>query len=357
MKLTTTVRVWPENPTALLSMMERMSLACNWLSHVAFEERTFRWLPLQRRAYHELRHRFGLSGAQAITAVRKVAYAYSNKARRDRLATFRPRGATPVCQHAYKRDGTVRLYGFRMPFKARPGIALSGKRQANLAYRNGRFYLEQVIDAPEMRTYVATDALGCDLGIVNILTDSDGEAYSGAKIEDMRRRHSHRRRNLQRKGTRAAKRKLRLISGRQSRYQRDQNHVISKRVVAKAKDTLRAIALERLDGIRERITVRRRQRARHANWAFFQLRSFIEYKAALQGVPVVLIDPRSTSRTCPKCGAMEKANRVSQAQFLCRSCGFAGNADHIAALNIKARALGNASMVAAPAGDKGMSSA
>jgi len=348
MKLATTVRVSPQDPNALLSMMENFNSACNWLSRVAFQEQTFHWLPLQRRAYHELRERFELSSAQAMVAVRKVAYAYSDKRRRHKIATFRQRGAIPVYRHAYKRDGTVRFYGHRMPFMARPDVALSSKREAKLVYRNGGFFLFQVIDASEATPLETQDVLGCDLGIVRLLTDSDGAFYSGAATESARRRHAHRRRNLQRNGSRAAKRKLHAISGSQARYQRNVNHVISKHVVAKAKDTLRAIALERLDGIREGITVkRRRQRARHANWAFFQLRSFIEYKAALAGVPVILVDRYHTSQTCPKCGSAEKANRVSQAQFLCRSCGLAGNADHIAALNIRARALGNAPMVAA----------
>lgn len=348
MKLTTTVRV-SGDPTALLSTIERFNEACNWLSRVAFEERIFRWLPLQRRAYHELRHRFALRSDEAVVAVRKVAYAYSDRARRERRATFRLRGAIPVYHHRYKRDGTVLLYGHRLRFQARAGVALSGKQQATLSYEGGRFVLRQVIEVPEGSEIEAVDVLGCDVGIVNLLTDSDGERYSGEAVERRRRIFSHRRRNLQRKGTRAARRKLRHIGRRQARYQRDRNHVISKRVVAKAKGTRRAIGLEQLDGIRSRITVRRRQRARHANWAFWQLRSFIEYKAALAGVPIVVVDPRNTSRTCPKCGTVDKRNRRSQAEFLCRSCGFAGHADHIAARNImlRARAAGNRPMVAA----------
>jgi len=70
-----------------------------------------------------------------------------------------------------------------------------------------------------------------------------------------------------------------------------------------------------------------------------QLCSFIEYKARLSGVRVVAVDPRNTSRTCPVCGHCEKANRRSQAQFLCVSCGHAGLADSIAAQNIRRAAI------------------
>ena len=105
-----------------------------------------------------------------------------------------------------------------------------------------------------------------------------------------------------------------------------------------AEDTGRGIAVEDLQGIRERVSVRRRQRARHANWAFAQLSTFVQYKAAVVGVPVVLVDPRHTSQTCLACGHVDRANRPSQARFECIACGFAGPADAVAACVISARA-------------------
>jgi putative transposase len=124
------------------------------------------------------------------------------------------------------------------------------------------------------------------------------------------------------------------------------NHRISKQLVAKAKDTNRAIALEDLQGIRSRITVRRSQRATLHSWAFYQLRTFVEYKARRVGIPVILVDPRNTSRTCPVCGHVDKANRPNQSTFSCVFCGFAGLADHIAAINIGRRDVVNQPIVA-----------
>jgi IS605 OrfB family transposase len=137
---------------------------------------------------------------------------------------------------------------------------------------------------------------------------------------------------------RSAKRKLQSLRRKQARFQTNSNHCISKRVVRTAKDTGRGIALEELTGIRDRTPVRRRQRARHANWAFAQLGAFVQYKAACIGVPVVLVDPRYTSQTCLACGHVERANRASQARFECIVCGFAGAADAVAACVIAARA-------------------
>ncbi|MGW9029861.1 zinc ribbon domain-containing protein [Streptomyces sp. NPDC055722] len=72
--------------------------------------------------------------------------------------------------------------------------------------------------------------------------------------------------------------------------------------------------------------------------AFHQLGQFIAYKARRAGVPVVYVDPAYTTRTCAECGHLDRANRVSQAWFACRSCGFVGQPDRSGSRNIRARA-------------------
>ena len=106
---------------------------------------------------------------------------------------------------------------------------------------------------------------------------------------------------------------LRRIARKEAGFRRDVNHGISKTLVAVAKGTDRWIALEDLKDIRRRTRFRKPQRARMTGWAFAQLRSFVEYKAQLAGVPVVLVDSRHTSQGCNRCGHVERANRQSQA--------------------------------------------
>lgn len=179
-----------------------------------------------------------------------------------------------------------------------------------------------------------------DLGIVNLATDSDGVAYSGLQVEQARQRYQRRRSALQSVGTKNAKRRLKAIGGKQRRFQHNTNHMIAKQLVAKAKGTRRALALEDLTLIRTRTekTVRKSQRARHSNWSFRQLRMFINYKARMYGVPVVLVDPRHTSQACNRCGTVDKRNRLDQATFCCIGCGHTALADHNAACNIRDRA-------------------
>jgi IS605 OrfB family transposase len=217
--------------------------------------------------------------------------------------------------------------------------------ESDLCLVKGKFYLMVVCDVETPKSIDVEGVLGIDLGIVNIASDSDGGSFSGASIEDNRRKFAHRRRNLQRNGSKSAKRKLKKISGKQSRFQKITNHTISKAIVKIAYDTKRAIAIEELGGIRDRVTVKRKQRARHANWSFLQLRQYISYKAERMGVPVIFVDPRNTSRTCPACGCVDKANRKSQSVFLCVQCGFSAPADTNAARNIRARAEVNLPLI------------
>ena len=67
-------------------------------------------------------------------------------------------------------------------------------------------------------------------------------------------------------------------------------------------------------------------------WAGFQHK--LAYKAEL-----LEVDPKHTSQKCHQCGFITTENRKTQAQFKCVNCGYSGNADINAALNIVA--LGN----------------
>lgn len=65
--------------------------------------------------------------------------------------------------------------------------------------------------------------------------------------------------------------------------------------------------------------------------------SKLDWKALRLGGHVHTVPPQNTSRTCPICGCVSKDNRKTQALFKCVSCGHQGNADVVAAINIKER--------------------
>lgn len=349
MKLTIQLQLMPDadQKAVLLATMERYNEAANFAAQVGFDAGVFSQPSIHKLAYREIRERFGLSAQMAVRAIGKAVEVF--KRSKKTCPAFKPRGAVTYDERilGFKGLDKVSLWTLagRMILPMVFGEYQSErfdriKGQCDLVYRGGKFFLYATVNLPDTPPGGAKDFLGVDLGIVNLATDSDGNVHSGEAVERVRRRHQRNRRNLQRKGTKGAKKRLRNLSGREARFRKHQNHVISKAIVANAKGTERGIVLEDLKGIRERTTVSRKQRARHSGWSFFQLRSFVEYKAELLGVPVILVDPRNTSRTCSACGHCDKANRKNQSEFVCQHCGYSANADFNAARNLRDLGLG-----------------
>ena len=170
--------------------------------------------------------------------------------------------------------------------KHNEGLLAYQKGESDLLYTKrgdapGKFFLLATCDIPDNDTQVPEDVLGIDLGIVTLATDSDGQSFTGAKVEATRQWYLKRRGVLQSVGTKSAKRRIKKLSGKQAKFQKDTNHCISKSLVLKAEATSRAIILEDLSGIsknvrKEEKRLRQTQRAKHSNWAFYQLRAYIQ---------------------------------------------------------------------------------
>ncbi len=334
---------------ALTATQRAFNAAATWIARVCWDEGITNTNTAHHRVYGETRLAYSLGAQLAVCARAKAVEAIKavKAKKRDTYPTFGPRGSIRYDARTYRlmsldRVSLNTLEGrvvCRLMLGARqharlvdPAWAVGG---ADLVWRDGTYYLHvtQSREVPP-ETEPEGGTLGVDLGIVNLATDSEGEHFTGAQVHVVRNRYHLRRQRLQKVNTKNAKRRLRQIRRRESRFQSDTNHCISKKLVQKAAVSRKAIALEDLSGIRERTTVRREHHYERHSWAFYQLRQYITYKAAWAGVPVYLVHPRNTSRTCSACGHCEKANRKSQAAFLCQRCGFSTNADVNAAINI-----------------------
>lgn len=345
----------PEHHTALLDTMHAFNEACTWIAAYAYAQRCASKFALQKVLYREVRQRFGLSAQLAIRAIAKTVEAY--KRDKEKPVAFRPEGAVVYDERimAFKGIATVSLTVLtgRVLVPIQMGDYQKtqwsrAKGQADLVFIKGTFYLLITIETPEAPPMVPERFLGVDLGIVNIAVDSDGNSYTGDPVEVVRQRAMTHRQTYQVTGTTSAKRRLKAMAGQQGKFQRWINHGIAKKLVQRAKDTKAALVLEELTHIRSRMTVRKRQRARQHNWSFGQLRAFLTYKAQRAGVPVLVVDPRNTSKTCSRCGHVAKRNRRSQAEFSCMRCGFTANADCNAATNLAARGFVSSPHLIAP---------
>lgn len=193
----------------------------------------------------------------------------------------------------------------------------------------------------ENETHAADgDVLGVDLGQHSLYTDSRGGETKSNKIWGAKRKYARNRKTLQEKGTRSAHRRLKAMSGREERFIRDVNHCVSKRLANSP--NVRAIAFEDLTYIRRQATKRTKTGKRRRNmlnqWSFSQLQEFTAYKAAANGIRIIMVDPSYTSQRCNRCGYVDARNR-NHARFDCKRCAWSDNADHNAALNIRDRAI------------------
>lgn len=268
MLLTTSIKLLAttDQKTSLLRSMYQFNAACNWISEYAHSNAVFSKVKLQKAIYYELREKFSLPAQFAIRAISRVAESYIlNK---SSVHKFRKTSSVEYDLRIlnWKKLDVISILSLdgrlSVPIVFGEYAKLNEraiKNSAKLIYRNKQFYLQAVVEVPEASIQEAQDFLGIDLGIVNLATTSAGDVYSGEQVDATRERYTALKASLQSCGSKSAKRHLKKISGKEARFKRNANHIISKQIVQSAQRHQKAIALEELFGFRK--TVRKSQRS------------------------------------------------------------------------------------------------
>jgi len=139
--------------------------------------------------------------------------------------------------------------------------------------------------------------------------------------------------NLQKAGKNRLLARIRRKQGRRTKLE---NHIVSKRIVDYAVSHCRAIAIESLNNIVSKGSKIRRF-CQKSQWSFAQEETFIRYKAALRGVPVISVLAEYTSQECSRCGSIQKPDGKS---YRCGACGHIDHRDANAGFNIALRGNG-----------------
>ena len=155
--------------------------------------------------------------------------------------------------------------------------------------------------------------------------------FYGKEVRSLRRHHAWLRKRLGERKVLHAIKRIGHIEGRRVNVNL---HNTSKTIVNEAKSFKATIVLGDLKGIRNRARGRRTNRI-VANMPYYKLTQMITHKAQWEGIPILKVNERDTSKTCHRCGNVGK--RRVQGLFLCPNCGLEYNADLNGAINIAKR--------------------
>jgi putative transposase len=213
---------------------------------------------------------------------------------------------------------------------------------AKLVHSRGKWFLHIGItkEVDDFDKQGCPKIVGIDRGLRFLATIYDhlGKTlfFDGQKILRRRKKLLEVRRQLQSKGTKSAKKKLKRLAQRENRWMSDVNHRIAKTLVALyGSHTL--FVLEDLTNVTFNTDdLPKALRNSHRSWSFFQLESFLTYKAQAIQSTVVKVNPAFTSQRCPKCGLVEKINRHHDThEYWCAQCQYRCNDDRLGAMNIE----------------------
>lgn len=327
--------------------------ACNWLSEKVFVSKNLNQIQLNNLFYQELRQRFGLKSQMAQSVMKTVIASYKSAQSNGHewsLVHYKH----PNYDLVWNRDYSLneRLFSVNtLDGRVKLPFELKGMQKyfnsdwkfgtAKLVHKFNKWFLHIPMskEIPQLDEQDVNNIVGVDLGINFLATtyDSKGKTtfFNGRMVKHKRGQFKATRKSLQQRQTTSSRKRIRTMGQRENRYVLDINHQVTKALVENyPKGTL--FVLEDLTGVRqatEKVHVKNRYVS--VSWAFYQFRQLLEYKAQLYGHKVIVVSPKYTSQTCPKCGHVDKKNRNKKTHtFTCVNCRYQSNDDRIGAMNL-----------------------
>jgi putative transposase len=219
----------------LAATQRAFNAAASWIAQICWTEGITNTNTAHHRVYGETRLAYGLGAQLAVCARANAVEAIKavKAKRRETCPQFGPRGSIRYDARTYRLMSLDRvslntlegrvvcrlLLGPRQhEMLVDPAWAIGG---ADLVWRRGISYLHvtQTREAPPEQE-PNSGVLGVDLGIVNLATDSAGEAFSGTAVKKARAHYHTRRQRLQKSVPRtrsAACARMRAVSGASKR--------------------------------------------------------------------------------------------------------------------------------------------
>jgi putative transposase len=229
-------------------------------------------------------------------------------------------------------------------YETRPGVTVENLQQVRAVYDKAkeRWELHLVCTAEiETPTAPGTESAGVDLGICNFAavaySTDEADLYPGNRLKQDGYYFPKEIAKCDDSGGDRATRLHHKWSERRTHF----FHSLAKHIVHRCVEKgVGRINVGDLEGVREDETGDSKNWGRHGNldlhgWAFDRFTEILTYKAKVEGIEVVDVSERDTSKTCCVCGREDDTQRVERGLYVCEECEAAFNADVNGAENIR----------------------
>jgi putative transposase len=353
-----TLRLASDLPPDVRFLLQDFRLAVNAAIRAGLQSRTTSRNALTKLAYKDFRKEHPMMYAQHLVSSFEVAASVlKNYRRRMRSGIARipyvKRLMMKAENQAYRLDREMGVID--LPIRAGRHVQLNlvvsqyhRRYLDDKSLRLGSLTLlpDRVIIAfrkETVKTFVPESALSLDTNersLDGIFVKGGSALPVKAEFPDVtaiQQRHHDRRKRLQKKKAHD-RRTSRNLCRREGRREHDRIqyrlHQVADSVLAFAETRRSAIILEDLIGIRHKKNKDLNRRL--SLWPRRKLHQIIEYKAQWKGIPVVKVDPRYSSRTCPICGRIQDSRMGTE--FKCE-CGWHLDKHINASLNLLQTAI------------------
>ena len=220
--------------------------------------------------------------------------------------------------------------------------------ESKIVKKKDGVYIHVTIQKEVSQKESCSSILAIDLGervIATVCNSLDMRpVFMGREVRGVRRHFAWLRKEL---GEKKLLKEIKRIGQKEQRIVDAYLHDISRRIVDEAARTDSVIVFGDLKGIRSAAKGKGKRFNRIvSNMPYYKLTQMIEYKAKWEGIPVLKVNERGTSKTCSECGSEGK--RPYQGLFKCTTCGYQANADWNGSKNILQRAFDYMSEAGAP---------
>lgn len=219
--------------------------------------------------------------------------------------------------------------------------------------RKGKYWYisVQVEVEKEEKIHPSDSVVGIDMGITNFATLSDGTIYEPLnsfrklelKLAKEQRKLAKKKKfsnNWKKQKNRINQIHMKIADSRKDYLHKTSTEISKNHAIVVLEDLKVSKMSKSAKGNKENpgknVKTKSKMNKSILDQGWFEFRKMLEYKEKWNGGFVVLVNPKNTSRTCPKCGLISKENRKTQQNFKCIQCGFNENADINASKNILA---------------------